>query len=362
MIIKTTNKLNNKTRTIIFWTLSIIILIVIGIITINVIYQTENPALFDIDFDKKDHIISSYGILVGVLLTFLSIVFIIHNILQQKQQYDNDKREQKIKEKNSLFDRLKLVMNLVNEICSHIEDTGKEMKTFSLAEKNSPLKNNQMYFYTNKNYSRLLELDYHTIFNAFQEFDTEIDKTKSFNNLYYKVDFYSESIAETKEKYQYHIKDKFQRKVKIANELNSVMDDASKMTEEYKCELTENDRYKQNKWYKLLNGLLAFYYERIPEDDEADYEQIDKEVLFVFLKDALKLRESIGFEKKTQDLVLKIAVIRKQLYTLKIESLDFGKQILIHYNEYYSTQSENYKDLCKLKDHIELLINLAAKK
>lgn len=350
----------NKARSNIFWALSIIVLIVIGVITVKVIYQTKNPSLFDIDFDNKDHIISSYGILVGVLLTFLSIVFVIYNIIQQKEQYDNDKLEQNEKENNSLFDRLKLVVNLLDEICGHIAETGEEMKTFYNAEKSSPLKNNQMYFYTSKNYYRLLELDYHSIFAAFQEFDTEIDKTKSFNDLYRKVDFYSESIVETKERYQYHIKDKYQRKVKIANELNSVMDNATRMTEEYKSDLAENDRYTQNKWYELLNGLLAFYYERIPKDDEADYEQIDKEVLLLFLEEALKLRKSIGFEKDTQDLVLNISGIRKQLFALKIESSDFGGEIQRLFNNYYSTENVTFKELCKLKNDIELIINPVA--
>ena len=113
---KTEHNLKNKLRNITFWTISIIILIIIGVITLKVIFQTENPTLFDIDFDKKDHIVSSYGSLIGVLLTFLSIVFVIYTIIQQKQQYENDKLQEKKKEKNALFDRLKLVGNLLNEI------------------------------------------------------------------------------------------------------------------------------------------------------------------------------------------------------------------------------------------------------
>jgi hypothetical protein len=326
----------------------------------KVIFQTENPSLFDIDFDKKDHIVSSYGTLVGVLLTFLSIVFVIYTIIQQKQQYDNDKFEEKEKEKNSLFDRLKLVNNLLSEISSHISDTGKEMETFFIAEKESPLKSNKMSFYTNKNYYRLLELDYLSIFNSFQEYSNDEDKTKSFNNLYKKVDFYSESIVEQKEKYQYHIKDKFKRKFKIANELNSVMDNASKIIEEYKIDLSENDSYKTNEWYKLLNGLIAFYYERIPKDDEADYEKIDKEVLLLFLEEANEVRKVIGFEKKTQDLVLQIAGIRKQLFSIKMESINFGEQMERRFNDYYSSESKSFQELTELKEHIVQMINPVA--
>ena len=352
--------MNNKLRNITFWTISIIILIIIGIITLKVIFQTENPTLFDIDFDKKDHIVSSYGTLIGVLLTFLSIVFVIYTIIQQKQQYENDKLQEKKKEKNALFDRLKLVGNLLNEISGHILDTGKEMKEYYKEEKSNPLKGNQMSFYTNKNYYRLLELDYLSIFSAFQEYNTDDDKTKSFNDLYKKVDFYSESIIEQKEKYQYHIKDKFQRKLKIANQLNSVMDNASKMIEEYKTDLAENKEYEKNEWYQLLNGLIAFYYERIPKDDEADYEKIDKEVLLLFLEEANTVRKKIGFEKKTQDLVLQISGIRKQLFAVKMESINFGEQMERRYNDYYSPESKSYKNLNTLKENIEQITNPVA--
>lgn len=207
-----TNKKLNTT----FFFVSIAILIFIVFITVKLILKTENPALFDIDFDKKAHIVSSYGTLVGVLLTFLSIVFVIYTIIQQKEQYNDEKLSENKKEKDALFDRLKLIRNLLNEISKHITQSGIEMKSFFTKEKNQPLKSNQMSFYTNKNYYRLLELDYQLIFSAFQEFSNDDDKTKLFNNLYKKVDFYSESIVEQKEKYQYHIKDKYERIQKIA--------------------------------------------------------------------------------------------------------------------------------------------------
>lgn len=349
--------MNKRSRNILFWLISIIILLVIGIITAKVINQTENPSLFDIDFDKKEHIITSYSTLVGVLLTFLSFIYVIYTIIQQKEQYDNDKLEEKEKEKNALFDRMKLVNNLLKEIIGHISDTGKEMEAFFIEEKKSPLKNNQMSFYTNRNYYRLLELDYLSIFNSFQEYSSDDDKTKSFNTLYKIVDFYSESIVEQKEKYQYHIKNKFERKLKIADELNLVMDNASKILEDYKIDFTENEDYKNNKWYQLLNGLIAFYYERIPRNDEANYEKLDKEVLLLFLEEANKIRKDIGFEKKIQDLVLQISGIRKQLYSIKMESINFGEQMEKRFNNYYSTKSTVFIDLVELSEQIKSLVN-----
>lgn len=347
----------NKKVNILFYGVSIAIVLFIVIITYKLIFKTENPALFDIDFDKKEHIVSSFGSLVGVLLTFLSIVFVIYTIIQQKEQYNNDKFIEAKKEKEALFDRLKLVHNLLNEISKHIAETGIEMEAFFRIEIEKPLGSNVMSFYTNRNYYRLLELDYQSIFSAFQEFSTDEDKTKSFNNLYKKVDFYSESIIEQKEKYQYHIKDKYERKQKIAYELNSIMDDASKMIEEYKSEFSTNHGYQLNPWYKLLNGLIAFYYERIPEDDEVDFEIIEKEVLLLFLQEADAVRKEIGFEKLTQDLVLKVAGIRKQLYSIKMESINFGQQMKRRYNDYFSSESTSFNELNKLNEEILTLLN-----
>lgn len=339
-----------------FIVVAIAILIFISIITLKLIFKTENPGFFEIDFDQKGNIISSYGILIGSLLTFLSIIFVIYTIIQQNEQYNNDKYLELKKEKNALFDRLKLVHNLLNEILKHINDTGNEMKAFYSKETEKPLNSNIMSFYTNRNYYRLLELDYQSIFSSFQLFSDEEDKTKSFNNLYKKVDFYSESISEQKEKYQYHIKDKFERKQKVADGLNNVMNDASKMIEEYKTELSVEHKYKENLWYQILNGLIAFYYERIPEKDEADFELIENEVLYVFLKEADVIRKKIGFEKSTQDLVLKIAGIRKQLFSIKMESLSFGNQMKRRYSDYYSSESNSLKELKELNYKISDLL------
>lgn len=134
------------------------------------------------------------------------------------------------------------------------------------------------------------------------------------------------------------------------------MDESSIMIEEYKIELWENKEYEQNLWYKLLNGLIGFYYEKIRENEETDFELIEKEVLFVFLKEADTIRKEIGFEKRTQDIVLKIAGIRKQLYSVKMESTSFGEQMERRYNDYYSPESKSLKQLDELNEKINALI------
>ncbi|AWL08130.1 hypothetical protein HME7025_00247 [Aquirufa nivalisilvae] len=352
--------LNKKLNTT-FIIASMAILIFLVIITFKLITETDNPALFTIDFDEKSHVVSSYGTLVGSLLTFLSIIFVIYTILQQKEQYSNDKLLEKSKEKNALFDRLKLIHNLLNEIFKHITDTGVEMKAFFEIEKEKTFGSNQMSFYTNKNYYRLLELDYQSIFSAFQEYSKDEDKTKSFNDLYKMVDFYSESFIEQREKYLYHINDKVERKQKIASELNSVMDEASKMIGEYKIELATNNEYKQNLWFQLLNELIVFYYKLISEKDDADFEAIEKEVLVIFLKKANAVEKNIGFEKRILDLVLKIAGIRKQLNSMKMESLNFSNQIESRYKKYYAPESKNLMRLNELSTNISGLITNSVK-
>ena len=346
----------NKKLNIIFIVVATATLLFITIITYKLIFKTENPSLFEIDFDKKAHIISSFGALIGSLLTFLSIIFVVYTVIQQKEQYNNDKYLEAEKERNALFDRLKLVHNLLNEISKHVTETGTQMKSFFNKEKEYPLANNMMSFYTNKDYYMFLELDFQSIFSSFQMFSDESDKTKSFNSLYKYVDFYSESITEQKEKFQYHIKDKYERKQKVAYELNDIMDDASRMIEEYKTEFSEGQKYKDKLWYQILNGLIASYYDRITEKDEADFELIETEVLYVFLRDADLVRKEIGFEKRTQDLALKIASIRKQLFSIKMESFDFADQMERRFSDYYSSESTSFKKLNELNDKISDLL------
>lgn len=79
---------------------TVIILSVLFIIisTVNVLTITNNPKWFSIDYVSRNQEIISYATLIGAILSFISILLILANIIEQKKQYENDKLLVKNKE------------------------------------------------------------------------------------------------------------------------------------------------------------------------------------------------------------------------------------------------------------------------
>ena len=73
--------------------ITIVVFLLILIFTIDVIRETPNRSFLDIDFQNKDNIVSAYGSLIGGILAFLSILFVLFGLLEQRQQILNEKAE-----------------------------------------------------------------------------------------------------------------------------------------------------------------------------------------------------------------------------------------------------------------------------
>jgi hypothetical protein len=249
---------------------SIISVFLIVMFTRKAIIITQNPKLFDIDFENKSEIIISYATLVGIILTFLSTIFILITIIQQSEHFEKTKQINNEKEKKDLFDRLKLMDFMLESIIKHILDTGNAIKTYAESETHRPLLNNILNFYSNKNYYRILEMDYLMTFKSIQVFfasDTE-NKEKLFGNLFKIIDFYSESFESLKTKYEYHSKDKFQNKISIKADLDSLLEFISNVLDLYR-EKHEN-LIESSHAFKLTNSFYFDYYKSLLGDEETD--------------------------------------------------------------------------------------------
>ena len=99
--------------------ISIVTAIILVVLTIDAIYEIDNWKWFNIDFDKRDHIVSAYGALIGGVLAFLSILFVIYQVLEQREQILQEKINSKIEyEKKTvllcLFYHLRILFILYN--------------------------------------------------------------------------------------------------------------------------------------------------------------------------------------------------------------------------------------------------------
>ena len=61
--------------------ITIVIVLLIIIFTIDVISETPNKSFLNIDFENKNNIVSAYGALIGGILAFLSILFVFYGLL-----------------------------------------------------------------------------------------------------------------------------------------------------------------------------------------------------------------------------------------------------------------------------------------
>ena len=187
----------------------------IFVITREAVLETENWKFLDLDYLGKADVISSYGSLLAGLLSSISIILLVYTILfqskeskeqtirfesestkqerrfrkahkLQKKQFKAEQRREERKEKLDLYYKLKLIGVFLESIINHVEKTGVELRRFYLAEESKPLNMNMLYFLVNKSMTKLIEMDYLSIFIAFKEFfhNREEDWTKNFNNLF----------------------------------------------------------------------------------------------------------------------------------------------------------------------------------
>ena len=88
--------------------ITLVVFLLILIFTIDVIRETPNRSFLDIDFQNKNNIVSAYGTLIGGILAFLSILFVLFGLLEQRLEILNEKAEKEEENRQELTDQLKL--------------------------------------------------------------------------------------------------------------------------------------------------------------------------------------------------------------------------------------------------------------
>lgn len=232
-------------------TYSLIFIAIISITLIifasyQVIFSDIDLEYFTIDFNNKSHIISSYGTLIGALLTFLSIIFVFYGVLQQKWKIEDDKKFEESLRKNDLLELLKLTNNLIVDILGLIIENGVLMKKYAIHENSYPLKAKVMNFKSSRVYDRMLNMDTLNLFKAFQLYLPKDKFSKDFLNVYKNIDFYSDSYLEMKKKYEGFLDGKTHEIKRIASMTEMVI---SNSTAWMRNEMnTDKNGYKNNKW------------------------------------------------------------------------------------------------------------------
>ena len=329
--------------------LVILSIFLIILFTYNVLIITDNPVLFSIDYENKSQIINSFASLVGVILTFISILFVLENIIQQKKQYDNDKEIEVQKINNDLFSRLLFLKNCLKQTSSLVINTGKQLEVFYKLEKSQPLKSNNLEFFPNNSNYQLLQLDYLSNYKAFQVYIKD-NPEQHFNSLYSVLDYYNQAIPSIKQKYENYEKEKLLKKTEIANKIEEAINISANLVYDLNNDVPLYDRI-----IEILNNLIGGYYEILHDNDgdETDFIELSESIFKPFIEETLTLFKEGTIPEQLQVILNSFSIIRKHIYKVKIEAEYMSSVIEDQYLNYFKTNSKS----CKAIDEIILILS-----
>lgn len=337
-----------------------IVLATIILITWNLINETENWQVFGIDFQNKGEIVSAYGTLIGGVLSFLSILFVLVSLLEQRQQILQEKQDQVESERIELLNRLKLLSSFIKFSIDNIKLQGEEMKKFYLPEKEFPSRINKMYFTTNKNFTRIVDLDPSIMYKAInQNFRSEPDWEKMFLNIFSLFDFYSEGLKELRQKYDYQVKFKFDEQKMISDDLKKLLNKGARLVDEYK--IAFGNDYLKYPWSTLMNNFTPLYYKYLEDcvnkGEMNDLRFISDKLLLPLLDCAMEIRRDYGYDiYGSRDIVDLTSDLRKRIYEVEEHCKNYAEDIEYQYLTYYVEGNES---LIKLNQYVAKLDSLA---
>lgn len=339
--------------------LIIIILSILVWLTIDIIRETKEYILFDIDFEGKYNSIAAYGALIGGLLSFLSILFVMYQLLEQRTQITKEKQEKELESKEELFDILVLLKTFMKSSLKNLNSQGKVMKNFYEAEGLEPSNVNKMYFVATKDFTRIIDMDSLSVYKAIRlYFGDEENWEKIYLDIYSYYDFYSEGLKEMKEKYGSHSEFKFKKLDFIVEDLKELLNSCANLIEDSKH--LSNGNYLELPWVKLMNSFIPLYYgylERCVQNNTPNnLNHISNNLLDYLLKESIKLKNDYGFDDFGSRKIVNIASqIRKSIYEIEQNSIDYAKDIEFQYSNYYDSNNENLARLNQIYSKLEIL-------
>jgi len=303
--------------------------------------------------DTIGGILNPFIALAGVLLTFLAFYMQIKaNQIQITQFKEGLKREKEVRdylEAKSNFNKISLLKVDLETIKNDIETKAEALKNYYEQEKENPFDSSFLMRTPSRNYTRILEIDRLSIYNGFSIFLSHRENwIKDFSTLYNVLDFLPEFFQSLYSKYDNHSKEKYEMKMEVRTSLVKLMDNLSKLINEYFAE-NAYDNYLKFPASKLANETIFKYYEVINESfdeeknfvKETDFAKLDDEVLIPFIKSVMEFRKKPeGYDRRLEPLVELISNIRKQISLIKQKSLEFASMIESQYIDLMIDQDE----------------------
>lgn len=345
---------------------SVFTIAIVLLLTIDAIYDTNNWNKFSIDFEKSDHIISAYGTLIGGVLAFLSILFVIYQVLEQREQIFQDKKDvkkEKIEEKKDL---LILMSSFLSSIIVDIKNQGKDLKLFYEKELQHPTKSNQTYFTVNENFNRIVEMDYMSVYKSFRYFfKDEKDWEKRFLNFYRNIDFYLKMTPHLREKYSSQLDKKVKLKYSIQSDIQSILTNLNNIRNKYIRSFKIPYNFEYSPYFNAINGFFFSYRNYINYIENSSNSQIDSDLsdlkityfkpLFDELLNLMKNQTPMEFDE-IDTLIKDLGAVIIKIKQLEVFAINYAYDVKKHCDSYYVDDNINLKSLIELKELIDLTL------
>jgi hypothetical protein len=341
---------------------------ILGISILVVLFSFISPLIFtsssyssSFDFtetgpigDTIGGIINPFIALAGVMLTFLAFYMQIKanqiQITQFTEGLEKDKELRLLIERKDYYNKLSLLKVDLTAIETDIKSKAENLKVFFENEKKFPFQTNFLMRTPSKKYARIIEIDRLSIFNGFNEFLSHREKwIKEFSNLYNILDFLPELFKDLYDKYEYHSKDMFEKKMLVRNGLIQLMDRLSILINAYLQEIG-HEEYLKYPASSVANETIFRYYKIIEESfdedrnpiKETDLHEIDETVLKFFNQEALAIRNGEeDFDVRLEPIIELIGNLRKQIHLIKNRAKEFSESIESQYNNLMIDDGEN---------------------
>ncbi|HEX8562608.1 MAG TPA: hypothetical protein VF676_06480 [Flavobacterium sp.] len=330
-------------------------------LTAKIIGETENWSYWAVDFHGHSDEISAYGSLIGGILSFLSILFVLYNIFEVRGQLEKQHQDRLNEEQQGRLNKLKLISNILIATTDEITSQGEKMKEFFDAEKAAPSEMHILQWNTNRHFGRLMNMDFEDMFKSFQTFfNDDPNWNKTLLNLYNLNDFYGDAFAELKQKYREQIHWKVAEQKRIGNDMNELLTITTDLVEIYR-EQYGVEEYLNFRWSALMNKYVPDHYgylERVSAAGEMpDFRHISDNLLLPLLHNSMAVRAIEGFDKNGSKEVVKLgSTIRKKINEVELYCVQYADDIEKNYTNYFSPDNESLILYKGIKEKIDVVI------
>lgn len=345
-----------------------IIFIFLVILSIDAANETDNWQFLNFDFNKRDNIILAYGGLLGSILSFITILFVILDLIYQRRQKTIEIEEKKDERIQELKDSLSLVQVFIDRLHKNNIDQSKIAKDYVQKEKTEPTEMNRMSFYPNTYPKLILEIDRKNIFKALQEFKP-VDWQNTFIDIIKIPDFYDKSSEELSGKHQIHLNKKYKHSSEIGQKLDILIDKVSNARNKI---IQENTLPKEvllrNPIFIVLNAfkeatvkITKERKEKIdagakPDEISSSLMEFRKEIVSPLFDSIMELYNSNQEVPKNFEEILSLTQdLLRQTEKLIKDSTDYADHIKCYNKKYLSEESEYQKRLIEVSEKISKL-------